>query len=166
MLYALYQTAADLMLPMRLASAVAGRGFALGGNAGAERWRAASALCEMMSRAALSHRRPAFGIQEVKSGNRIVPVIDGLQSLVEKNLVRREPGADGEPRFMMLETIREFALDELCARGELDEALRRHAEYYLTWLSKGDPRQLAARPRGWMRRLDFDYGNLRAAVGW
>jgi polyhydroxyalkanoate depolymerase len=76
MLYALYQTAADLMLPMRIWSAVAGQGFALGGGASAERWRAASALCEMMSRAALSHRRPSFGIQEIKSGNRIVAVVE------------------------------------------------------------------------------------------
>jgi poly(3-hydroxybutyrate) depolymerase len=76
MLYALYQTTADVLLPMRLWSAVAGQGFALGGNASAERWRTAGALCEMMSRAALSHRRPAFGIQEIKSGNRMVPVVE------------------------------------------------------------------------------------------
>ena len=70
MLYALYQTAADVMLPMRLWSAVAGQGFALGGQSSAERWRAAGALCEMLSRAALSHRRPAFDIHEITTGNR------------------------------------------------------------------------------------------------
>ncbi len=78
MLYSLYQTAADLMLPMRawgaLGSVVAGQGFALGGEATAERWRAASALCEMMSRAALSHRRPSFGIAETELGNKVLPV--------------------------------------------------------------------------------------------
>jgi poly(3-hydroxybutyrate) depolymerase len=74
MLYALYQSTADLMLPMRLWAAVAGQGFVLGGEATAERWRAASALCEMMSRAALSHRRPVFGIDAIKSGNEMVPV--------------------------------------------------------------------------------------------
>ena len=68
MLYALYQSAADLMLPMRLWSAVAGQGFALGGTASAERWRVATALCEMLSRAALSHRRRAFGIDHVGVG--------------------------------------------------------------------------------------------------
>ena len=45
-------------------------------RASAERWRAASALCEMLGRAALSHRRPAFGITEIKSGNRLVPVVE------------------------------------------------------------------------------------------
>jgi poly(3-hydroxybutyrate) depolymerase len=79
MLYALYQTAADLMLPMRawgaVAASVGGKGFALG-EAGAERWRAASALCEMMSRAALSHKRPSFDIPEVRLGNQMVPVVE------------------------------------------------------------------------------------------
>jgi polyhydroxyalkanoate depolymerase len=74
MLYALYQSTADLMLPMRIWGAVAGQGFALGGQATAERWRAAAALCEMMSRAALSHRRPSFGIETIKVGNQVVPV--------------------------------------------------------------------------------------------
>ena len=74
MLYALYQTATDLMLPMRAWATVAGQALMAGGGASAESWRAASALCEMMSRATLSHRRPSFGIDEIKSGNRIVPV--------------------------------------------------------------------------------------------
>ncbi len=78
MLYSFYQTATDLMMPMRawgaVGAVVAGQGFALGGEATAERWRAASALCEMMSRAALSHRRPSFGIVETKLGNEVLPV--------------------------------------------------------------------------------------------
>jgi polyhydroxyalkanoate depolymerase len=74
MLYALYQTAADLMLPMRTWATVANQALVAGGQAGGLRWRATSALCEMMSRAALSHRRPSFGITEVKVGNRLVPV--------------------------------------------------------------------------------------------
>src|SRR5471030_3019400 len=74
MLYALYQTAADMMLPMRVWASVAGAGFALGDQSSADRWRAASALCEMMSRATLTHRRPSFDIGEIKTGNRVVPV--------------------------------------------------------------------------------------------
>jgi len=74
MLYALYQTAADVLLPMRIWAAAAGQGFALGGEASAERWKAAGALCEMLSRASLSHRRPAFGIDQIASGNKVVPV--------------------------------------------------------------------------------------------
>jgi poly(3-hydroxybutyrate) depolymerase len=72
MLYSLYQTAADMMLPMRVWATAAGQG--LSGGAELESWRAAGALCEMMSRAALTHRRPSFGITESKVGNRVVPV--------------------------------------------------------------------------------------------
>jgi poly(3-hydroxybutyrate) depolymerase len=74
MLYAFYQTAADLMLPVRAWATAAGQTLGGGGSAHLESWRAAGALCEMLSRATLSHRRPAFGISEIKSGNRTVPV--------------------------------------------------------------------------------------------
>ena len=72
MLYSLYQTAADMMLPMRVWATAAGQGLSGGGDL--ESWRAAGALCEMMSRATLTHRRPSFGITESKVGNRVVPV--------------------------------------------------------------------------------------------
>ena len=65
MLYALYQTAADLMLPARAWVTAAGQTLA-GGNL--DSWRAAGAFCEMVSRITLTHRRPAFGITEIKSG--------------------------------------------------------------------------------------------------
>lgn len=67
MLYALYQTAADTMLPLRAWSAAANQ-------ASLATWRPAEALCEMVSRAGLSHRRPSFGISEVEVGNQRVPV--------------------------------------------------------------------------------------------
>ena len=72
MLYSLYQTAADMMLPMRVWATAAGQGLSAGGDL--ESWRAAGALCEMMSRATLTHRRPSFGITESVVGNRVVPV--------------------------------------------------------------------------------------------
>ena len=72
MLYSLYQTAADMMLPMRVWATAAGQGLSAGGDL--ESWRAAGALCEMVSRATLTHRRPSFGITESKVGNRVVPV--------------------------------------------------------------------------------------------
>ena len=73
MLYALYQTAADLMLPARAWATAAGQTLARGGS-GPDSWRAAGAFCEMISRATLTHRRPAFGIAESKFGNQVVPV--------------------------------------------------------------------------------------------
>ena len=74
MLYSLYQTAADVMLPLRTWATLAGQSLAGGGSSALESWRAAGALCEMVSRATLTHRRPSFGIPEVKYGNQMVPV--------------------------------------------------------------------------------------------
>ena len=74
MMYALYQTAADMMLPLRTWAAAAGQTLNGAGGGQLDSWRAASALCEMMSRATLTHRRPSFEITESKVGNRVVPV--------------------------------------------------------------------------------------------
>ncbi len=74
MLYALYQSAADMMLPMRAWATATGQTLAGSGATPRESWQAASAACEMVSRATLSHRRPSFGIDEVVVGNRTLPV--------------------------------------------------------------------------------------------
>src|SRR5437762_12960638 len=74
MMYALYQTAADMMLPWRTWAAATGQTLNGTGGSSLDSWRAASALCEMVSRATLSHRRPSFDIDETKVGNRVVPV--------------------------------------------------------------------------------------------
>src|SRR5262245_23873478 len=60
-------------------------------------------------------------------------VLDGLAALVDQSLVRQEEGLDSEPRFVMLETIREYASEQLVARGELEATRHQHAGYYLTF---------------------------------
>ena len=61
-------------------------------------------------------------------------VADGIVSLVDKSLVRPQEGADGSPRFTMLESIREYALERLAASGEAATLRERHARYYMAWL--------------------------------
>src|SRR5712671_8163411 len=104
MLYALYQTAADLMLPMRGWASVANQALVAGGQAGTERWRAISALCEMMSRAAISHRRPSFGITETKIGNRMVPVREEEVFATPFGTLLRfvKEGAPPQPRVLLV----------------------------------------------------------------
>jgi len=104
MLYALYQTAADLMLPMRTWATVANQALVAGGQAGTERWRATSALCEMMSRAALSHRRPSFGVTEIKVGNRLVPVREEEVLATPFGTLLRfaKEGAPAQPRVLLV----------------------------------------------------------------
>lgn len=59
------------------------------------------------------------------------PVFDGIVALVEQSLLRTVPGPDDEPRFFILETVREFGLNQLRSSGEADDTRQRHAEHFL-----------------------------------
>jgi polyhydroxyalkanoate depolymerase len=104
MLYSLYQSAADSFLPARAFAAAAGRGFSFGETETADNWRAAGALCEMMSRAALSHRRPAFGIDEVMLGNDMVPVVEEKVTATPFGTLLRfvKEGAPVQPKLLVV----------------------------------------------------------------
>jgi predicted ATPase/DNA-binding CsgD family transcriptional regulator len=104
-----------------------------------------------------------------ESDDRIRPlstVIDRLQSLLDKNLLRSVATSGEEPRFRMLETIREFGLEQLSASGELEAIQERHARFFLALAEEGD-RSLRERvQRHWLDRLEADYDNLLAALDW
>jgi len=92
--------------------------------------------------------------------------LEGLASLVEKSLVQPVDGSAGEPRFGVLETVREYGLEQLKERAELEAAQRRHAQYFLTFAEDAE-----AKLRGWeqvaqLARLETDHDNLRAALTW
>ena len=93
-------------------------------------------------------------------------VMDLASSLVDKSLVRLLEGSDGEPRFNMLETIREYALARLEERGELEELQRRHAERFLQLAEAAEPELVRAGQATWLQRLDEENGNIRAALAW
>jgi predicted ATPase/transcriptional regulator with XRE-family HTH domain len=59
------------------------------------------------------------------------PVFDGVVALVDQSLVRQSPGIDVEPRYQMLETVREFGLEQLSLAGEMNDARERHATHLL-----------------------------------
>src|SRR3569623_21713 len=65
-------------------------------------------------------------------GDLPVDAFDGVSSLLDKSLLRLEEGANGEPRFVMLETVHEFAREKLTQSGEAEEIKRVHAQYFLT----------------------------------
>jgi len=92
--------------------------------------------------------------------------LDRLASLVDKNLLARDNAADGEARFRLLETIREFGLERLDASGQAEDARRRHAEYYLHLAERADPELIGPGQAEWRPRLAADAPNLRAAVEW
>jgi len=102
------------------------------------------------------------------SGPSPTPVLDRLASLINNNLARVEvDGAgDEEPRFGMLETMREYGLERLEAAGE-DAAVRdRHAAYYLALAEAAERELMGAGQERWLDRIEAARDNLRAALDW
>src|SRR6266581_4498988 len=73
-------------------------------------------------------------------GDMSTDVLDALEGLVDRSLVRQEPQAEGEPRFWMLGTIRAFALERLETSGERPEMARRHAAHFLALAEEAEPK--------------------------
>jgi predicted ATPase/transcriptional regulator with XRE-family HTH domain len=87
-----------------------------------------------------------------------------LSSLVDRSLVTVGEGPDGLPRYSLLETIREYAGEQLREAGESIMALSRHREYFLRLIERAEP---ALKERGevtWLARLEAEHDNLRAAL--
>jgi tetratricopeptide (TPR) repeat protein len=93
-------------------------------------------------------------------------VLDGIMSLIDKSLIRQEDRPDGEPGFLMLETIREFGREQLAESGEAGEIARAHAAYYLTLAEEAGPDLSGGDLRAWLDGLEREHGNLRAALDW
>jgi len=119
---------------------------------------------------------------------------DGLASLVDKGVIRRDEQHEGEPRFTMLETIREYASELLegrsvgermhgeagrsaasggqgaeptsAASDEADAIRQRHAAYFLDLAEQAERGLTGAHQLSWLDRLQREHGNLRAALGW
>ena len=92
--------------------------------------------------------------------------LDVVGSLVEKSLVLQVVAADAEPRYTMLETIREFALQMLAAAGEETAFRRRHRDWCLALVAEADRHQKDAYQGRWLDRLDVEHNNLRAGLTW
>lgn len=93
-------------------------------------------------------------------------ILEGLASLVDKSLVRVVDGPCGELRYLMLETVREFGLEQLDDSGEADEFRRRHADYCLALAEPGGVTLPDAEEDRWRVRLEAEHGNIRAALAW
>jgi predicted ATPase/DNA-binding XRE family transcriptional regulator len=98
--------------------------------------------------------------------------LDTLASLVDNSLLvsraaKAADGEDEEPRFAMLETIREYAAERLESGGEADEIHRAHALYYLALAEATQPESAVSPQREWWwTRLEREHDHLRAALRW
>ena len=95
-----------------------------------------------------------------------VEAFDGISSLLDKSLLRQEEGPDGEPRFVMLETVHEFTREKLQGSGEAEEIRRAHAEYFLILAEEADPELRGPHQLEWLERLEAEHENMRAALSW
>ncbi len=93
-------------------------------------------------------------------------VLDILSALVDHNLVQRIEDVNGEPRFTMLETVREYALERLEVSGELSDARQRHADHFTGLAEKAEPQLTSAQRKPWLAQLQAEHNNLRAALSW
>jgi predicted ATPase len=92
-------------------------------------------------------------------------VLDGIASLVDKSLVRTEDPLHGQPRFTMLQVVRDFALEQLDALAETERLRRAHADYYLGVITAAEP-TLRRDPGPVIEQYHADLPNIRAALRW
>jgi predicted ATPase/DNA-binding SARP family transcriptional activator len=90
--------------------------------------------------------------------------LDGIAELAGQSLLVIGEGPDGEPRFRMLETVREYALERLARSGEEDEVRDRHAATFVALAEAAEPHLRGPEQTVWLARLDTERDNLRAAL--
>ncbi len=103
--------------------------------------------------------------EAVASGDSL-DLLDGLTSLVDKSLLRRIAVPDRSARFHMLETIREYGVEQLAATGELDGTRSRHAGHFASLAEQAEMRLASPEEEMGLQRLWQDTENLRSAVEW
>jgi non-specific serine/threonine protein kinase len=92
--------------------------------------------------------------------------LDLLTTLLDHSLIQRDDRFPGEARYAMLETVREFAQEQLASSGELDQVKERHAQWCRDLAVQVEARVLSKVDVSWLDRLEVDHNNVRAALDW
>jgi len=101
----------------------------------------------------------------VAQGPPVQDVAAGIATLVEASLLGRPVGS-GEPRYWMLATIRDYALEQLGAAGEDQDTAGRHARFYAGLVEQAEPELTGADQASWLERLQAEHANFQAALAW
>jgi predicted ATPase/class 3 adenylate cyclase len=99
-------------------------------------------------------------------GDLPVDALEGVSSLLDKSLLLREETSEEESRFVMLETIHEYAREKLHESGEAAELRGLHSEYFLAFAEEAEAELEGPDQVSWMERLEADLDNFRAALSW
>jgi non-specific serine/threonine protein kinase len=98
-------------------------------------------------------------------GVEVASILDVLTSLVDKSLVLAET-QQGEARYRLLETVRQYVRDRLVEAGEEADGRTRHRDWYLSLAERAEPRIRGPEEIMWHNRLEVEHDNLRAALAW
>ncbi|NTU82291.1 MAG: AAA family ATPase [Chloroflexales bacterium] len=93
-------------------------------------------------------------------------VLDGLALLVDQSLIQHELSASGEVRLRMLETVREYALEQLTQAQEVDRLRERHAHYYVQFAEQAEAQIHGAQQVFWSDQLEQEHEHIRAGMRW
>jgi predicted ATPase/DNA-binding CsgD family transcriptional regulator len=93
-----------------------------------------------------------------------IDAVDGIAALVDQSLLQQEQGPSGESRYGMLETVREFALEQLAASGDEAAIHSAHATYFLSLAERAAPQLSGEQQQAWLERLQIEHANLRVVL--
>jgi len=100
------------------------------------------------------------------NGRLAIDVLNGITSLVENSLLVQAETVNGESRFRLLEVVREYSLERLAEKGELEEMRCSHAKFFLNLATTAQPKLNGAEQTKWLSILETEHDNLRAALAW
>jgi predicted ATPase/uncharacterized protein HemY len=95
-----------------------------------------------------------------------IDVLDGLAALIDKSLIYQTEGADGEPRFLMLVTVYEYAMERLINSDEHEVIRQEHVRYYLRLVERSELALRSANQLWWLNRLEVEHTNFQSALQW
>ncbi|MBN1450367.1 MAG: tetratricopeptide repeat protein [Anaerolineales bacterium] len=104
--------------------------------------------------------------QAICSQDLEIDLLIGLESLLAKSLLQKEQMGTGDARLVMLETMREYALEKLTENGELDAIRALHARYFITLLESAANEFYGPNEPDWLAKFEAEHDNLRAALQW
>lgn len=93
-------------------------------------------------------------------------ILDGIASLLDRSLLQRTDDCNDDSRFLMLETIRTYALEQLKSSGESEALYKRHLAFYLEMAKEASPQSVGLNCWAHLEHLETERGNLRAATQW
>jgi predicted ATPase len=100
------------------------------------------------------------------AGDLPIDVLAGIASLMDKSLLQRQEGRQGEPRFMMLETIREYAREKFFETDEVETVRDRHLDFFVQFAELVDENLKGGEQIVWQNRMAAEQDNLRTALEW